>query len=182
MKKRIVAFILSMVVVLGGSIPAYALSASNPLQMTKYTQEKSNWCWAACAKMVGKYFGCSHSQSAIVTEIKGSTVNSGASDTEVRHALQYAVNYKYTVGFFGVPTFSTVKTNIVTNHYPIVAKINWNSGGAHDEVITGTNSSSQVYLVDPNKSNQWVLYSSLKSGTKLNSGTGKISSTYRFSK
>ena len=183
MRNKLVMVISTLLIVCIVSVPVYALSNSNPLSMTKYTQQKSSWCWAACAQMVGKYFGSSYTQSQIVTNVKGSAVNQGGSDREVTLALQYVtIGQGYSVVYSGVPTFATIKTNIVNNHYPVVAKITWDSGGAHAEVITGTNSSSQVYLVDPLNSNQWVSYTSLKSGVKLNSGTGKLSVVWKFSK
>ena len=182
LKKKIM--LLCCVILVGWTtITAYALSTSNPLSMTKYTQKYSNWCWAACAQMSGNYFGSSYTQSQIVKEIKGSSVNEAASDREMTLALQYVtLSTGYTASLYGVPVFSVIKRQIVNKHYPVVAKISWDSGGAHAEMITGTISSSKkVYLVDPNASNQWVSYSSLKSGVTLNSGTGQISATWRFS-
>lgn len=123
-KNKIRIIISSLLIICVISVPAYALSTSNPLTMTKYSQQYSHWCWAACAQMVGKYFGTSYTQSQIVKQIKGSTVDDGATDRELTLALQYTTNSKgYSVALFGVPTFATIKTNIVNNHFPVVAKI-----------------------------------------------------------
>lgn len=124
-EKRMASPMASICLCVGIALCVYALSSSNPLSMTKYTQEKSNWCWAACAKMTGKYFGYSHSQNSIVSEIKGSAVNSAASDVEIGHALRYSCNYKYTVAEGGVMTFHAVKQMISNNHFPVVARVKW---------------------------------------------------------
>ena len=182
--KRLFFLILGIVLINVMSERTLALSNNNPLTITKYRQIDTLLCWAACAQMCGQYFECVHSQKSIVKHVKGTYVNQTASDHEAEIALKFAINNKYKVALMGVPLFATVKQHIKNNHYPIVAKIKWtNANMSHLEIISGTNASSQVYLMDPNSTkNEWVKYSKLKTGVKLISGTGKLKSTFRFSK
>ena len=57
-----------------------------------YGQEKSYWCWAACAQMLAEYYGYEQSQTNIVTYVKGDTDNEWAPDWELIEALEYATS------------------------------------------------------------------------------------------
>lgn len=84
------------------------------LRMPPSIQQKSNWCWAACAEMVAEYRRPnSRNQSAIVTHIKGSTVNDTASYTERAQATTYATYNE--INFIGMGTtriYSTLRTHL----------------------------------------------------------------------
>lgn len=59
-----------------------------------YQQEKSNWCWAACAQMVAKGYGYTATQTAIVHNVKnledGDDDNLTGSPSEIKSAIEYA--------------------------------------------------------------------------------------------
>lgn len=77
MVKKIIAIILLLVMfvtiqpsIFVESANAASLPASYSLSMTRYAQGNSDWCWVATAKMIGKYFGYTHSQTSIVNHVK----------------------------------------------------------------------------------------------------------------
>ncbi len=60
---------VALAAVLAAAITVTASYAA-ALSVTRYTQEKTNWCWAACDQMVLKYeTGTKVSQSDIVKTI-----------------------------------------------------------------------------------------------------------------
>ncbi len=61
---------------------------------TKYNQEQSNWCWAACAQMSGKqaYSASNLTQSQAVTYVKGAPLNQPGSLYETQIAAQRFTN------------------------------------------------------------------------------------------
>lgn len=179
--KKIIVFLLCACFLFVCNMQVFALSTSNPLTLTKYSSEKSNWCYAACAKMVGNYFGNYYTQTQIVTHVKGSSTNNyGATYAQQLKALEYVLNGDYSVTQYGVPTYVVITNHVANRHYPVYCVIQWeNDSGQHAQLITGTDGTS-VYLVNPSNLNEWVKYSDLKNGTSLMSGTGYICATYRF--
>lgn len=51
------------------------------------TQEKENWCWAACIRMILQYNGIRMRQSEIVSEVYGTTFDWTASGNEIVKAF-----------------------------------------------------------------------------------------------
>lgn len=76
------------------------------LRMPPSIQQKSNWCWAACAEMVAEYRRPnSRNQSAIVSYIKGSDVNEFGSIDELARGARYATYNE--INFFGVDLYQS---------------------------------------------------------------------------
>ena len=57
-------------------------------------QKKSNWCWAASARMFAKHFypSVSYTQNQAVAHVKGSEVNDGGNRNEAQTAINYYVS------------------------------------------------------------------------------------------
>ena len=74
-----------------------ALTTNNFLKVDIIKQEKTNWCWAACAEMAGRYI-CGYpflgigyrNQSNIVKHVKGSTDNLSGSLSDSVKGSTYA--------------------------------------------------------------------------------------------
>ena len=147
------------------------------LSVIRHKQEKSYWCWAASAQMVGHYITKSaKTQSAIVKNVKGSVVNDGASDSELKKAVQYAVGSKYTVSTNNIVPLVTFVNYIYSRKHPAVMKVLWTNNKAHAVVIAGVNSNNNtLYVIDPWESvtNRWMNYNSMCNGTTFGSGTGR---------
>lgn len=152
------------------------------LGVTRQKQEKTNWCWAASARMVGHFITKSaKTQSSIVQNVKGSVVNEAASDAETKKAVQYAVGSKYKVSTNNIVPIATFINYIYSRQHPAVIKVVWNSGGAHAVVIAGVNSNNNtLYVVDPwaSVTNRWMNFNSMCNGTTFGSGTGKYTKVY----
>lgn len=151
------------------------------LSLSRYEQEYTCWCWAACAKMVGFYYGyTSISQTGIAIAVHGHAGNIGATDSETRTAINFAISGSKTVtNVNGTKNLSQIKTNI-SNGNPFVLKMHWDSGGNHVVVCKGYNGSSLV-IVDPGIGCSSIVaypYSDLISGTTILSGTGTYTNTF----
>ncbi len=155
-KYKFLSFIMIVIIIMGSAINVGA--TTHKLNMTDRRQEKTNWCWAAVVLMVIDYLNSWEplpSQSDIVTTLKGSAVNEGATDSEVTSVLGwYMVSTTYT------PTaiqFSTIKNMLSGWYSPIAVGIRWsNSGGGHAQIIYGYEENNDiyqgVYVLDPKMS------------------------------
>ena len=87
---RIVALVLCLTFVLsmGAFVSAFTVKALN---VTLEQQEKSWWCWAACALACIKYYvpTSSMNQSTLVMYVKGSVIDEGGNAEEIITALEY---------------------------------------------------------------------------------------------
>ncbi len=90
----LLAVVLGLAMALGAPAPsATAAATSKMLSVPKYTQGKSNHCWAASAQMATKFIkGSSPIQCTIVNDTLGvsNCVNSTASEVQVSTALTKA--------------------------------------------------------------------------------------------
>lgn len=160
-----------------------AFATSKNLSITRQTQEKNNWCWAASASMVGRLISSSGpSQSTICNWVKGGIVDAKASNSEMVTALALATNKSS--NFSSVYSYASIIATI-TNNRALVAKIEWTNGsGYHYVVFSGYNDSgSYVRITDPwyNCGNVSYAYSNLITGTAIQSGTGKYVLTFYHS-
>ena len=97
MKKfiRTVAVFLLIFLLASSSIDSKAMFLLN---IQSATQLKSNWCWAACALMAGRFKVPSTmiNQNSIVQYIKGSSTNNDAGSIyETESATEYVTNNTY---------------------------------------------------------------------------------------
>jgi hypothetical protein len=137
---------------IGGAPPT---PTSKELEFTRWQQEETQWCWAACAGSIAAYYDpTSHwTQCSIVCALLGvnSCCANGSDDScnqpgYLDHALEL-------VGRFDPPIvsnammWSELVAEIVTNE-PIGVRIQWASGGGHFVVIDGFDSSGATQRVD----------------------------------
>lgn len=75
MKHRLLTFSIVVALFFALAIPAFA--ASKTLGVSEIDQNKTEWCWAACSEMIGKYYdsGSNRDQYDLVEYIKGNTDN-----------------------------------------------------------------------------------------------------------
>ncbi|MCU6761259.1 Uncharacterised protein [uncultured Roseburia sp.] len=147
------------------------------LGVTRQKQEDTKWCWAASASMIGKYISSpGKTQTAIVKYVKGSKVNEGATTSETKKAVQYAVGSNHKVKTYNIVPMTTFIKYIYSMKHPIAMELDWDSGNGHVVVIAGVKSSNNLlYVIDPWKSvtNRWLNYNSMCNGTVFGSGTGR---------
>jgi len=164
-RKFITSFIV-VVILLSNTIAAYAITT---LSVPFIKQEKPNWCWAATAQMTGKYMypSSTRTQTQIVTHVKGSAVDLGASTSETATATKYATHG--TINFAAASpafSFATVKSYINAG-IPIQPLVNANNSG-HYYVIRGyneTSSGNYLYITDPGDGyGKYVLYNDFLNG------------------
>lgn len=132
--------------------PASAYVDYKTLDIPPYSQEESNWCWAATSQIVIDYIGYGfHTQDEIVEGVKGSVVNETANQYEDKESLtDWGVSTSLTTSYI---TFATIITNI-KNYEPIKAfRLLYETTG-HDFLIYGfyeyTDISQQdVYYFNP---------------------------------
>lgn len=184
MKSKICVKCICVLLVLGlFIIPTKDIHAATYyVNVTKFSQEQSNWCWVACAKMIGNYHGRYYTQSSICSHVKGSVVNQTASLSEVSSAIRYTSNK--VVSQVGTASLQAFITNIQMSR-PAVLRMAWDSGGGHVYVVSGAQEQSgaalaSLYLIDPiaGRSSGYFNYSKLLNGVTLASGTGKYTHTW----
>lgn len=156
-------------------------AATYSVSVTKYAQEKSNWCWVACAKMCGNYYGYSYTQSNICNYVKGNTHNDTCSLTEQTQALTYTTHKNVLLSW--ASPFDMHVYQLQHRNLSVIAMV-WTNGDSHVYVVSGAKEASgpaldSLYLIDPisGVSNTYVSYSSLINGATLASGRG----TYTYS-
>ena len=126
LKKLLTCLALCVFVCMSITEHAYAYI---PLGVTGYglygnyeTQEKSNWCWVACAKNINYWTGTSfRTQSLAVMEVKGSVSNVTGNIYETQQAAEYISNHSvsYTwsnnvLSYFGI-------CDRIFNDQPVIA-------------------------------------------------------------
>lgn len=176
MKRRIIALfsVICCVWVLFGST-----ASAEKLRVTRYKQEKSKWCWAACAQMIGAYMGHNATQSAICKAVKDKVVNEAASYNESLSAISYAT--KKTALFVGVASFNNCRKSI-KGKKPFYIVFKYNLGNeAHSIVGAGIREKEglleeAIYIIDPlgDRESKFFPYYDLVNGTCLYAGKGKI--------
>ena len=152
MRKRIPSFLMAILLIINicSSITAVqAASSRTTLPVPIYQQEKTNWCWAAAARMAGvyKYWTTSVTQSEIVGFIKGSSnINEPGDIFETAESITYVTKGLYSALTAGQWPMSNIEHSI-DNDYPVVPLVNDGNTG-HYYVICGYNS-SKIVLNDP---------------------------------
>lgn len=136
--------------------PSMAATDYIYLNIPGIKQEQSNWCWAATSRSVIEYLNKgTPSQTTIVTTVKGSPVNEGATFDEDRTSLT-SLNVS-TTAISGTLSWDSIKFYTKSWMSPTKATIFWTSGGGHDLVIYGYYEDSyakNVSYMDPWPSNQ----------------------------
>ncbi|MEK5086931.1 papain-like cysteine protease family protein [Paenibacillus sp. FSL M8-0228] len=164
-KIKMTAFVLMGVLALSAIAPLTSAQEINSDKITpsyidykslpvpSHKQEKSNWCWAATSQMAIEHLGGNKTQSQIVKYIKGSLVNKGGTDKEVKSALAYG-GLNSTIDKEPIP-FGTIISQIKRNQ-PQLAHIVWkdDSDLGHMYLINGYSDNTnlgfqKVYYKDP---------------------------------
>ena len=170
----------------------YTFYSSGALQSTKLgvvrqKQQMGNWCWVACAVMVGRYdLPASQqtiTQSDAVRKVKGGVIDEVGSPTDKIKALEYVSHYTKIGMSIGSPVNFDGAVNGIDLRKPFILSMGWNSGGGHAIVCAGySKSTRELWIIDPANSipNQYYNLDSLIKGTKIASGTGKYRSTVLF--
>ena len=92
------------------------ITSANAVYLYRYQQEKTQWCWAASAQMIGHTLGRQVTQTDIVTQVKGMDINDGANDTEIKmllHTQRFATpSYDHLHGLLQVLLMNLVQVNL----------------------------------------------------------------------
>ncbi|MBR4555784.1 MAG: hypothetical protein IKO27_09365 [Ruminococcus sp.] len=157
--KKIAGKICSVILAVVMSCTMMGLSTKAAyVDVTAVKQQKTNWCWAACAQM-SAMIACPayyHNQSQIVTYIFGSTYNYAANIYQAAMGASYGSCYYRTFSSTSSPlSFSQINAKL-TAGYPVQAGMVHYSGstpdGGHMLEIYQTYSIfsiNYVLLVDP---------------------------------
>lgn len=122
-------------------------SSTIELSISRVTQIKSNWCWAACAEMAGTCVsGKRIYQNHIVQHIFGDTGNYSANDSQMLSAMSYAANGR-SASKVGVLSFAQI-TNYLMQNKPVVGGFRYNLS-KHLMVIHASRNPDYVKIIDP---------------------------------
>ncbi|MDK2810957.1 MAG: Papain-like cysteine protease AvrRpt2 [Petroclostridium sp.] len=155
MKKfRISIMFLSILLVVTST--AFALYASHIYGgMDQYKQEKTLWCWNACARMVADYrYNVTLTQSDMAAKILGSsTRDATATHQQTASAIKLYTNSTKNTGYTNSAyTFNYVAQKLDSSNNPIIIGVNYtNVGEYHMLACYGYDSLPQekIYFVDP---------------------------------
>lgn len=152
-RKRLLAIVIIAVLMASGIT---VNATTHTLNMVERRQEYSNWCWAATTLMIIDYLGTWSplpSQTDIVTTVKGSAVNEGATYQDMTNALSWYMVANTPRS--GILSFAEVKEMLSGWYSPIETSIGWVGGGGHAQIIYGyeENGIDQgLYVIDPRAS------------------------------
>lgn len=141
---------VALAAVLAAAITVTASYAA-ALSVTRYTQEKTNWCWAACDQMVLKYeTGTKVSQSDIVKTIYEDAGNYTADmKAQIKVLKEFGNPDLSDVDYWTVDYEKWIRPNFEDGHPTIVAFVNSSTGLGHSLVMTNAPSEGDTTLIDP---------------------------------
>lgn len=145
-KKGIISGALALVLTMLFTAQVFAYPLTDAVSINGVTQEKTNWCWAACSQSILSYFGTSVTQTAFVNYVKNSTTapNLTATDAEAKSGLSHwGVSSTQTTSYL---SFSTIISEIYNNNRPIYAGWSWTAGGGHALVLDGYDDDTTDYV------------------------------------
>lgn len=181
MKQQIKIFIIAfltinIMVTQVSKYEAWAYPTNYVLNMTKYQQEKKNWCWAATSQMISSFLGYKMSQTDIVTFFLGSPADKMTSTVGMTNALSYSIRSSYEVNANAVLTHTKIKKYIY-NRLPLAMGIKGDNG--HIVAVKGYGSGT-VILMDPgrNESVTNCTYNALVNGYTDQYGPAKYTTTW----
>ena len=135
------------------SIVLRSNSSISELSISRVTQMKSNWCWAACAEMAGTCVSGSRKyQNYIVEYVFGDTGNYSANDSQMLSAMSYAANGR-SASKTGVLSFAQITNHLMQNK-PIVGGFRYGLS-KHLMVIHASRNPDFVKLIDPATNTQF---------------------------
>lgn len=142
-----------------------ALTAHKKIDIVTVKQVKTNWCWAACSEMFGRYvagmpfLGIGYrTKEDIVKYIYGEALDKTATPEQTSSAMQYAARNKVGVGYhLFASSWSKIRNEIDADRIMLLAAgyyIGSSRNGGHMVVCTGytlntSTDKSYLYYVDP---------------------------------
>ncbi len=155
-KYKAMSIILIFVLLMGSTLSVSA--ATHKLNITDRRQEKSNWCWAATTLVIIDYLNTWSplpSQADIVTTVKGSAIDQGATYQEMTNALSWYMVSNTPKS--GTLSFSNVKNMLSGWYSPVETSIGWvgGNGNGHAQIIYGYEENGiyqGLYVFDPRQS------------------------------
>jgi len=148
------------------------------INIIRQAQEKTNWCWAASAVMVGTYYTDSdRGQKSTVFHVKKSWINQGGTENEEIEAIDYASKGTKKCNSISGNNleFRGLRDKIDANH-PFLMRLRWNSGGGHAVVGAGYDQHlGKVWVIDPwgDTASQFYDYKGMIAGNyRFATGTG----------
>ncbi len=143
------------------------------LNVTRYSQLSSNWCWVACAQMLANsQVTCTRSQSQAVNYVKNTTTapNVKGTVTETQIAAEYIAENQITTikgtqteYNDNIPLSETAFKNKIKNGYPVIVGVNLldpSESGRHMVLAYkyGDALGLKIYYYDPVNSSSSVSY------------------------
>lgn len=132
---------------------AAANATTDQLNITMQSQQYSNWCWAASGNTVAAFYGYSYSQNQFCNMAFGNSLNASCANSQASLADDQTAFDRigispgnYVTGYL---YYSAIIREIDAGR-PVMARIQWSSGGGHMEVLYGYDQSQNwVYWGDP---------------------------------
>lgn len=151
---RLRAAVFAATLALFASVAAPASAATaKQLDITMQAQQYSNWCWAASGNTVATFYGYHYSQNQFCNMAFGNALNASCSNSQASLADDQTAfeqigispgNYVYDYLYY-----SSIIREVDAGR-PVMARIQWSSGGGHMEVLYGYDQSQNwVYWGDP---------------------------------
>lgn len=137
---------------------------------TQYSQQQSNWCWAAGPKMfIQKVKGSSPTECAEVNYAKGTSTcaNVSGDQADIYNILQHW-GVSSSPSYTGIPGFATIRTETVAGG-GVLTRVAWQGGGgAHSAPLIGSDTAGRVYITyirQTTVSGSWITYDQFVNGT-----------------
>ena len=126
------------------------------LDFTVESQQKSNWCWAAIAASVGRFYGTTYlSQENVASQTPSNTssllsdqLNKQESNNQQRtldESLKLVSCYSH--WSLGRPSFERLLLEVGAGRL-VCVRIEWLEGGAHYLVVKGINPGEQLLHIE----------------------------------
>lgn len=158
-KKIIISIVISCIVV---SILCYSYAEASKIYINKTwnMQQKSHWCWVACAQnSVKNLFGTTVSQKEAVIHVLGSDKNIGGTNAQTDKAAEYFSNNRLVYGHTATGTikgFEFLKNKLDIGYTNILSAGLYSSEqtrkNGHDVLMVGyeiKNKDNYIYYYDP---------------------------------
>jgi len=128
-------------------------------------QQASNWCWAGSGNTVAAFYGRTYSQNQFCNLAFGNNVNASCGNYQATLANDQNAFSQMGISagtyVYDYLLYSSIIREIDASR-PILARIQWSSGGGHMEVLYGYDQSkSWVYWGNPWPSDSrynWATY------------------------
>lgn len=127
----------------------HAQAAEKVLNVSAYNQEKSNWCWAAAGQAIIQYKKQYYTQCTLYKKGKNysacTTNEQGSIYTQFDNMFEYA-NFTAMGGVIFQPAGWSYITAQINLYRPLLARIEWSSGGGHFAVVKGYTDGTTDYV------------------------------------